>query len=188
LPIDRPRRIFRHALPRTQGRGLIVVLAICLVAATGVALATLPRHSSGSAQPAAVRAQELEAPAADVAVVDGGTLLLRNQVVRLFGVEPPPRGTACDSVGGSGGDCGAAATNALAAMVRDVSVSCRVVGADTLGRPYAVCQASGTELNRAIVAAGWARTDSDAGAPLKQAEQTARAGHRGLWATEGGAR
>ena len=91
-------------------------------------------------------------------MVDGGTLRLRDRVVRLQGVEPPPRGTACGD-DGAGEDCGAAATNALAALVREAPVACRVTGADGLGRPYAVCQASGTELNRAVVAAGWARAD-----------------------------
>ena len=57
-------------------------------------------------------------------------------------------------------DCGAAATNALAAMVRELPVACRVTGMDGLGRPFAVCQASGTELNSAVIAAGWARADT----------------------------
>ena len=64
-------------------------------------------------------------------------------------------------------DCGAAATNALAAMVREAPVTCRVTGVDGLGRPFAVCQASGTELNRAVVAAGWARADTHASPDLQ---------------------
>jgi endonuclease YncB( thermonuclease family) len=67
-------------------------------------------------------------------------------------------------------------------MVRDASVACRVTGADDLGRPYAVCLAGGTELNRAVVAAGWARV-GEAGSDLHQAETLARTGHLGVWAT-----
>ena len=102
-------------------------------------------------------------------MVDGGTLRLRDRVVRLQGVEPPPRGTTCGPRDGSGEDCGAAATNALAALVREAPVACRITGEDRLGRPYGICQASGTELNRAVVAAGWARADR-ARPELKQAE------------------
>ena len=73
----------------------------------------------------------------------------------------------CGPHDGPGEDCGAAATNALAALVRDAPVACRVTGADDLGRPYAICLASGTELNRAVIAAGWAR--ADAGQPSAEA-------------------
>ena len=116
-------------------------------------------------------------------MVDGGTLRLRDRVVRLQGVEPPPRGTTCGPRDGSGEDCGAAATNALAALVREAPVACRITGEDRLGRPYGICQASGTELNRAVVAAGWARADR-ARPELKHAEAVARAGRLGVWASD----
>lgn len=179
LPMDRPRRIFQPPVPRLGGRG-VLILATALVAATGVALATLPRRAAGPVQATPATTGELKAPPGDVAVVDGGTLRLRNQVVRLLGVEPPARGSGC------GGDCGAAATNALAAIVREARVACRLSGADAMGRPYAVCQANGTELNRAVIAAGWAYADSDAQPPLRQAEETARSARRGVWAAEPG--
>lgn len=155
-------------------RGVAVVAGLLVVAIGGMSLAVLP---GGEHRPPPT-AEELRAPAAQVAVVDGGTLRLHDRVVRLQGVEPPARGTACDA---SGSDCGVEATNALAALVREAAVACRVTGADRLGRPFAVCQASGTELNRAVVAAGWARA-SVALPALQQAEATARAEHRGVWA------
>jgi endonuclease YncB( thermonuclease family) len=178
VPIDRPRRIFRSGLPKPQGKTLIVVLVVGLTVAAGVSLAMLPHRDAPSA-PAAT-AEELNAQPAQVAVVDGGTLRLRDRVVRLLGVDPPARGTPC---GGSGQDCGAAATNALAAMVREVPVACRVTGLDGLGRPYAICRASGTELNSAVIAAGWARANASQ-PDLKRAEETARAERRGVWAAE----
>jgi len=78
---------------------------------------------------------------------------LRDRVVRLLGVEPPVRGTTCQASDGKGFDCGAAATNVLAALVRETPVACRINGQDEFGRPFAVCEASGTELNRAVIAA-----------------------------------
>jgi endonuclease YncB( thermonuclease family) len=176
LSINRPRRIFRSWFPRFELRGLVLPLGIGLIAAAaGVSLAMLP-HSETPA-PVAPAAEELKALPAQVAVVDGATLRLRDRVVLLQGVEPPRRGRAC----GANDDCGAAATNALAAMVRDSAVSCRVTGSDSIGRPYAICLASGTELNQAVIAAGWARA-SLARPELKQAESTARTEHRGVWA------
>ena len=156
-----------------------MLLGVGLIAATGVSLAMLPHREAVTPLPPT---EELSAQPTQVAVVDGGTLRLRDRVVLLQGVEPPPRGTACEPHEGSNEDCGAAATNALAALVREASVACRVTGADGLGRPLAICQASGTELNRAVIAAGWARAEGNLPA-LKQAENTARAERRGVWAS-----
>ena len=131
---------------------------------------------------AAPAQQELVAPAAQVAVVDGGTLRLNDRVVRLSGVNPPTRGTDC----GTGLDCAVASANALAALLHEDPVACRITGKDSLGRPFAICEASGTELNQAVIAAGWARAD-DRQPDLLAAEAQARAQHRGAWATMHGA-
>ncbi|HEY2617360.1 MAG TPA: thermonuclease family protein [Acetobacteraceae bacterium] len=178
MSINQPRRIFRSGFPRLEAKGLVVLFGVGLMAAAGVSLAMLPRHDAVPAPPS----EELQARPAQVAVVDGATLRLRDRVVLLQGVDPPPRGTICGPHDGPGEDCAAAATNALAALVRDAPVVCRITGADNVGRPYAICQASGTELNRAVIAAGWGHADQ-ANPALQQAEGTARAGRRGVWAS-----
>jgi endonuclease YncB( thermonuclease family) len=120
----------------------------------------------------------LAAPPARVAVVDGETLVLNETIIRLDGVAAPARGQACHGTAGAAIDCGAEAAGALAGLVRDRDVSCRLVGRDREGFPRAVCEAAGTELNRALVAAGWAR----AGQPgLAGEEAAARAAGLGLW-------
>jgi endonuclease YncB( thermonuclease family) len=158
-----------------RGLGTLVFAGL---AVGGVAMATLHHGTAPPAASATATPQELAAPPTQVAVVDGGTLRLGEHVVRLSGVKPPARGTPC----GSGLDCAAAAMDALAAMVREFPVACQVTGKDTLGRPLAVCEASGTELNWAVIAAGWARADEQQPA-LRQAEAAARAQHRGVWAS-----
>jgi endonuclease YncB( thermonuclease family) len=171
LPIGQPRRIFRAGLPKPEIKGFALVLAVAATVAGGVSLAMLPHRSSVPAAPA----EELSAQPAQVAVVDSGTLRLRDRVVRLLGVQPPARGTICADQ-----DCGAAATNALAAMVHDDPVVCRITGMDGTDRPYGTCRAGGTELNSAVITAGWARADT-AEPALQRAEQAARAEHRGIW-------
>ncbi len=113
-----------------------------------------------------------------VAVVDGETLLLRKTVIRLQGVDAPARGQGC---GAAMGDCGAAAAAALAQLVRGHDVSCRLDGRDAQGLAQGTCEAAGMQLNRAQVAAGWARASGivpDYGAD----EAAARGAGRGLWA------
>ena len=131
------------------------------LAAIGTMLAALSRQTDsravalpGASAPDAVSAR-LAAPAAQVAVVDGGTLRLGERVVRLIGVEPPPRGAACPAADGAATDCATAAANALAALVWALPVTCLTHGQDELGRFYATCEAGGTDLGLASVASGW---------------------------------
>jgi endonuclease YncB( thermonuclease family) len=169
-------------MTRPTPKGLVVVLVAALMVAAGVSLAMRPHRDAPPPAPIAA-AVELSAQPADVAVIDGGTLKLGDRVVRLFGVEPPARDTPCGTRDDAGQDCAASAANALAAMLRDLPVACRITGMDSLGRPYAICQANGAELNSAVIAAGWARADT-ALPKLRSAEQAAQAAHRGVWAFE----
>jgi endonuclease YncB( thermonuclease family) len=172
LPIGRPRRIFRAGLPKPEIKGFALVLVAVAAVAGGVSLAMLPHRSPVPAAPA----ETLSAQPAQVAVVDGGTLRLGDRVVRLLGVEPPARGTSCADQ-----DCGVASTNALAVMVREAPVVCRITGMDSTGRPYGICRAGGTELNRSVILAGWARAGTTE-PKLQRAEQAARSERRGIWA------
>jgi len=177
MPIGRPRRIFRSAIPPLEAKGIIVALG-GIAAIGGIIGLSVLAHPAAKPAHLTTVSEELDAAPAQVAVVDAGTLRLRDRVVRLSGVQPPARGALCSA----GRDCGAAATDALAAMVREEPVACQLSGEDRMGRPYAVCQASGTQLNQAVIAAGWARTDSTEPL-LREAEATARAQRRGVWAS-----
>ncbi len=95
---------------------------------------------------------------------------------RLLGVDPPARGEICGAA-----DCGAAAANMLAGLVRQKPVSCALQGKDGTGHALGRCNAAGTDLNLALVASGWARA-ANGRADLRQAETGARADRRGLWA------
>ena len=125
------------------------------------------------------------ASAAQVAVVDGQTLRIGETVVRLQGVAAPPRGTTCLKADNSRFDCGAAASEALARLLRDQSVTCKLYGRDPAGFAQGLCDAEGRDVNRGIVAAGWARARADspgfAAASFGDEESRARAAHRGLW-------
>src|SRR6185437_14858334 len=114
---------------------------------------------------------EIGAPATELAVVDGDTLRLGQQVVRLSGIAAPGRGTDCGSI-----DCGAAAANALSGLIGGHAVNCRIEGHDSLGRPLGTCQASGVKLNEALVREGWAHAVA---ASLRRGEDDARKAGRG---------
>src|SRR6478672_10865821 len=100
----RIRRIFR---PSPVAR-----LRAPLALATGIGLfglllsVAVPRDLFGPAQ----RQPTLGATAGEISVLDGGTLRLGGQAVRLHALQAPERGQAtCRDAAGRAGDCGAAA-------------------------------------------------------------------------------
>lgn len=125
----------------------------------------------------------LRAAPEQVAVVDGETLLLRKTMVRLLGITAPPRGRSC---GGANiavqADCGGASAAALAELVRGRNVSCLLNGRDPEGLAQGICEAAGTQLNRTLVASGWARA-SDISSDFGADEAQARSANRGLWSS-----
>ena len=173
--MKRPRRIFRSSASR---RSPLLRTVLAAVAGTlGVAVLTLAVLSSnlfGRATPAPAH---IASEPGGTAVVDGDTLRLAGYVVRLRGVAAPDRGDHCRG----DIDCGGAAASALASFVRGRRVECALADHDSVGRPYAACDANGTDLSRAIVASGWARALP--GAPeLADLELRARRQRAGLWA------
>jgi endonuclease YncB( thermonuclease family) len=182
LPLRRPRRIFRTGALPVPRRHVLMPLSLGVIGAVcagGLVLAVMSSDLFGRAP---APAGQVAADPAHVAVVDADTLRLSDRVVRLLGISVPPRGRTCRDGSGQDFDCGVAATNALAALVREAPVDCQVRGADRMGRALAVCEAGGRELNRALVDAGWARAD-DSSPTLEAAETTARSQRRGLWAS-----
>ena len=172
------RRIFRGSATRRPNfvRALLIVTAFA-GGAGALAAIGLPINLLRRAPPTP---STVSADAGRIAVIDGETLRLENQIVRLRGIEAPDRGDRCRG----DLDCGGAATSALAGLVRGRRVECALDGHDQAGRPYAACEANGTDLSRAIVASGWARAMP--GAPeLADLELHARRQRFGLWADAG---
>jgi endonuclease YncB( thermonuclease family) len=214
VKLRRPRRIFRSTLPRPArgtprlglrarplraGPLLIWFGAIALGFLGLGALVTantlfpngFPAGPQDSMSARSAPADRVAAAASDIAVVDGSTLRLAQHVVRLLGIETPGRGQTCQSAAPAF-DCGAASTAALAALVHARPVTCDIRDSDSMGRPLAICTADGAELNRALVAGGWARVGGAANLAsakaeeLRNAENLARTEHRGLWARNAG--
>lgn len=171
--LGRPRRIFFRPPRRRWGRLGAIGLTCAAALAIGARGGALPVAGSNPHLPATLSPAAITGE--NVAVVDGETLRLDGQVVRLDGVAAPLRERDCAAAG----DCARSAALQLAALVRNQTVACTVTAADQAGRALARCHAGGTDINRAVVASGWAHA---ARADLKPAEDRARARHLGLWA------
>ena len=182
MPLHRPRRIFRSGSfssggSRTRFRPTVIAGLIGAIGGAALMLFSSPAELFGRVPRLA---GQLDADAPLVAVVDGQTLRLRETVIRLHGVVAPMRGQECRGTDGARFDCGAAASEALSALVRGHAVACRLDGRDSAGFPQGHCEAGGVSLNRAVVSAGWARADSHV-PDLRAEEAGARAAHVGIW-------
>ncbi|MGD0105385.1 MAG: thermonuclease family protein [Rhodopila sp.] len=182
VSLNHRRRIFRSSAGLVSWRDrLLRSLGLLVAAAGGVAtlVATTSLFVRSREAPAvAPISSHLSAAAGRLAVLNGDTLRVGEQVVRLEGVSAPVRGSVCHGGGPVEVDCGSAAANALASLVRAQAVDCTIRGHDDHGRPVGRCVAGGTRLSEALVLDGWARAET---AELRLPEAAARAAGRGIW-------
>ncbi len=110
-------------------------------------------------------------------VVDGDTLQLDGQRIRLRGIDAPELGQTCERHGETY-DCGREARVQLARIIGGASVTCATYDRDRYDRLLGVCSVAGTSLNAEMVGIGWA-VDYGGYADI---ERRARAAGAGLWA------
>ncbi|QDP20433.1 thermonuclease family protein [Sphingomonas xanthus] len=112
---------------------------------------------------------------------DGDSLDIGDVRVRLFGIDAPELSQTCQK-GGQSWDCGRDAKDRLASLVQGREVRCVPTGFDVHGRTIARCSAGGVDLNRAMVASGYALAFRRYSHDYVSAEQSAKLGKKGLWA------
>jgi endonuclease YncB( thermonuclease family) len=112
---------------------------------------------------------------------DGDSLMVGDKEVRLFGIDAPEFDQSCKR-GGEDWSCGASAADKLAQLVTGKSVVCSAVGTDQHGRLLGRCMVGATDVNRAMVASGYAVAFRRYSSDYVSAEDSARVTKRGIWA------
>lgn len=105
------------------------------------------------AVPGVVQAEELIGRAT---VVDGDTLGIRDQQIRLHGIDAPESSQRCTRRNGEEWRCGQQAANALSDKIGLRNVRCVGDKRDRWGRLIAVCHLGSQDLNAWLVRRGWA--------------------------------
>jgi endonuclease YncB( thermonuclease family) len=117
-------------------------------------------------------------------VIDGDTIEVSGERVRLYGIDAPETGQRCMTGQGREWSCGRAAADRLRQLVSNNAVACAARDRDDYGRLLGVCSVNGRELNGALVREGlaWAfvRYTSD----YVLSEREARLAKRGVFAAE----
>ncbi|OJU49860.1 MAG: nuclease [Mesorhizobium sp. 61-13] len=162
---QRPRRRYfqqqRRSLPR---RLLDYAVTIVLLGTLIVLTALLNEMDTRTAEGRAV-------------IVDGDSIELGGQRIRLRGIDAPEYRQTCNR-NGSEYPCGRAAREALVQLTAGRAVTCSGWRNDRYGRLLGDCKAGAVDLNSAQVAAGWAVAYGD----FEVEEARARGAKAGIWA------
>ena len=117
-------------------------------------------------------------------VIDGDTVELQGQTVRLHGIDAPELGQNC-RIKARLYDCGNVSRTALLDLTAGARVTCDLLAeatppADGDGRPGR-CFADGYDLSEGMAHTGWALADRAVSARYVRNEARAKDANRGLW-------
>jgi endonuclease YncB( thermonuclease family) len=118
----------------------------------------------------------------NVRVIDGDSLRRGQTEIRLHGIDAPEYRQTCRDAVRAEYSCGKRAAEELRSLVRGVEIKCQSLETDRYGRAVATCHAGTVNINREMVARGWAVALMRFGSEYMLAEKQARAARRGLWA------
>ncbi|WP_162241413.1 MULTISPECIES: thermonuclease family protein [unclassified Rhizobium] len=110
-------------------------------------------------------------------VVDGDTLALGRDRIRLAGIDAPELSQNCERDGKTWA-CGQEARRHLIQLIGGLPIACKGGADDRYGRRLAACRTGGEEVNARMVNDGFAVAFGDYAAE----EAVARARRSGLWA------
>ena len=130
------------------------------------------------APPTALAAQEIVGAAT---IIDGDTLEIRGQRIRLHGVDAPESSQTCDRHG-KPYRCGQQAALALADLIGRQTVRCEPRDQDRYGRIVGVCRVGDTDVNAWLVRNGHAVAYRQYSQDYVAPEAQARAEQAGIWA------
>ena len=114
-------------------------------------------------------------------IIDGDSLEINGQQIRLEGIDAPEPMQKCKDSGGDFYWCGQSATVALAVQIGRSNVVCKSASRDRYGRLLATCRKGDTNLNEWIVRRGWAIAYRRYSTRYIKTESQARITKQGLW-------
>ncbi|MEM7506536.1 MAG: thermonuclease family protein [Pseudomonadota bacterium] len=113
-------------------------------------------------------------------VIDGDTLELSGEMIRLHGIDAPERDQTCER-DGTAWACAQGATAALVRLTHGDDLRCVGTKRDRYRRRIAVCWQGEVEVNRALVAQGWAMAYRRYSTDYVADERRAEMAGLGIW-------
>ena len=115
-----------------------------------------------------------------VRVIDGDTLEVAGQRIRLHGIDAPESRQLC-RLDRKPWRCGGEATNALRAVIAGRKVSCKELDRDRYRRIVAKCMVERTDIGGWMVTEGWALAYRRYSIDYVPHEAKARMARKGIW-------
>lgn len=117
-------------------------------------------------------------------IIDGDTLDIAGERVRLEGIDAPETAQRCPHRSFGTWACGKAATQMLQRLIAHRTVRCQSHGSDKYGRTLGVCFVDGRDVNAAMVRKGFAWAFVKYSRSYVEEEKEARAERVGIWQRE----
>ena len=117
---------------------------------------------------------------AKVKVIDGDSLILNNQEIRLSGIDAPEYKQTCFDAQKKEYACGIFSLKALKNLVHD-DIKCKTVTKDKYKRFVSVCYSQGVNINQKMVEEGWAVAYKRYTDAYNRAEMQAKKAKKGIW-------
>jgi endonuclease YncB( thermonuclease family) len=114
-------------------------------------------------------------------VMDGDTLEIHGQRIRLHGIDAPESPQHCYLPDGKTWRCGQTAALQLQDFIGNQMVACERKGQDRYGRMVAVCFAGGEDLGAWLVEHGWALAYARYSTAYVKQQRQAEAVQAGMW-------
>jgi endonuclease YncB( thermonuclease family) len=119
-------------------------------------------------------------PTGQASIIDGDTLEIHGQRIRLYGIDAPESRQTCEAAAQTY-RCGQQAALALSDHIGRQTVACEPRDTDRYGRIVAICRAGSEDLNAWMVAQGWALAYRQYSTAYVGQEEAARAAGLGIW-------
>ena len=117
-------------------------------------------------------------------VIDGDTVEIHGERIRLHGIDAPESRQLCTNPQGEDWRCGQRAALALADHINGAVLRCEPRTIDRYKRLIAVCYAGGEDINQWMVAQGWALAYRQYSKDYVAVEALARNARLNIWSGE----
>ena len=118
-----------------------------------------------------------------VRVIDGDTIHINNNKIRLHGIDAPERKQKC-KIDLQDWYCGKQSAVELKKLINEQNVQCLISDVDIYNRYIAICHVNKTNMNRWMVENGWAIAYRYYSIDYINEEKFARENKLGIWNSE----
>lgn len=119
--------------------------------------------------------------AGQASVIDGDTIEIRGERIRLVSIDAPEAAQPCFDNQGNAWRCGQQAALTLSKFIARRPVTCVSEGRDRYGRILGDCSVSSVSLSAWMIENGWAVPYYDRDRRQADGAERAKAARRGIW-------